>query len=255
MKKLNGKGKKDMFEPKNRCRTMEKMSEVEEQKVRWIWKPYLPFGKVSVVHGEPGAGKSIFAARLAAACTNRRYLPGMEELEPCRVLYLTADDDLSDMVRPRLAEAGADLDLVYAIHDMLPLTLSDDSIQQLIEEHNIRVLVVDPVQEYMERDVYGEKPEMVYPVINRLEKMARQTGCAVILVAYSDGPGGDGSLAWKENYAEKISSLLCLERTGGDKRRILHEKSLLSVEGEPLSFTLGDMEVIKELPGEKELPW
>lgn len=234
---------------------MEKMSEVEEQKVCWIWKPYLPFGKVSVVHGEPGTGKSLFAVRLAAACTNRRYLPGMEELEPCRVLYLTADDDLSDMVRPRLAEAGADLDLVYAIHDMLPLTLSDDSIQQLIEEYNIRVLVVDPVQEYMERDVYGEKPEMVYPVINRLEKMARQTGCAVILIAYSDGSGGDGSVAWKENYAEKISSLLCLEHTGGDKRRILHEKSLLSVEGEPLSFTLGDMEVIKELPGEKELPW
>lgn len=234
---------------------MEKMSEVQEQEVRWIWKPYLPFGKVSVVHGEPGIGKSVFAARLAAACTNRRYLPGMEELEPCSVLYLTADDDLSDMVKPRLAEAGVDLNLVYAIHDMLPLTLSDDSIQQLIVEHGIRVLVVDPVQEYMEQDVYGEKPEMVYPVISRLERMARQTGCAVILIAYSDGPGGEGSRAWKENYAEKVSSLLCLERRDGDKRRILHEKSLLSVEGEPLSFTLGDMEVIKELPGEKELPW
>lgn len=255
MKKLDGKGKKDMFEPKNRSRKMEKMSEVQEQQVRWIWKPYLPFGKVSVVHGEPGIGKSVFAARLAATCTNRRYLPGMEELEPCSVLYLTADDDLSDMVKPRLAEAGADLNLVYAIHDMLPLTLSDDSIQQLIVEHGIRVLVVDPVQEYMEQDVYGERPEMVYPVISRLERMARQTGCAVILIAYSDGPGGEGSRAWKENYAEKVSSLLCLERRDGDKRRILHEKSLLSVEGEPLSFTLGDMEVIKELPGEKELPW
>lgn len=255
MKKSDGKGKKDMFEPKNRSRKMEKMSEVQEQQVRWIWKPYLPFGKVSVVHGEPGIGKSVFAARLAAACTNRRYLPGMEELEPCSVLYLTADDDLSDMVKPRLAEAGADLNLVYAIHDMLPLTLSDDSIQQLIVEHGIRVLVVDPVQEYMEQDVYGEKPEMVYPVISRLERMARQMGCAVILTAYSDGPGGEGSRAWKENYAEKVSSLLCLERRDGDKRRILHEKSLLSVEGEPLSFTLGDMEVIKELPGEKELPW
>ncbi|MDO4322092.1 MAG: AAA family ATPase [Lachnospiraceae bacterium] len=102
-----------MFEWKGRNRWMKKMSEVPDQKASWIWYPYLPFGRISVIHGEPGIGKSIFAARLIAACTNRRYLPDMGELKPCNVLYLTADDDLSDMVKPRLMEAGADLERVF----------------------------------------------------------------------------------------------------------------------------------------------
>lgn len=243
-----------MFELKSRNRTVKKMSEVEDQKIRWIWNPYLPFGKVSVIHGEPGIGKSIFAARLIAACTNKKYLPGMGKLEPCNVLYLSADDDLSDMVKPRLKEAGADLERVFAIHDMQPFTLADDSIEELIKENDIRVLVVDPIQEYVEHDVYGDQPEMTYPIINKLAEMAQRTGCAVILVAYSDGPDGDGSLAWRSNYAEKINSLLCIEKADrkSDRRRVIHEKSLLSVEGETLSFTLWNMEVSE---GGSELPW
>lgn len=243
-----------MFELKSRNRTVKKMSEVEDQKIRWIWNPYLPFGKVSVIHGEPGIGKSIFADRLIAACTNKKYLPGMGKLEPCNVLYLSADDDLSDMVKPRLKEAGADLERVFAIHDMLPFTLADDSIEDLIAEKDIRVMVVDPIQEYIEHDVYGDKPEMTYPIINKLAEMAQRTGCAVVLIAYSDGPGGDGSLAWRSNYAEKISSLLCIERADrkSDRRRVIHEKSLLSVEGETLSFTLWNMEISE---AGSELPW
>lgn len=241
-----------MFELKNRKRTVKKMSEVPDQQIRWIWNPYLPFGKVSVIHGEPGIGKSIFAVRLIAACTNKKYLPGMGRLEPCNVLYLSADDDLSDMVKPRLMEAGADLERVFAIHDMLPFTLAEEGTLQLIMENDIRVLIVDPIQEYVEQDVYGDHPEMTYPIINKLAEIAQRTGCAVILIAYSDGL--DGSRAWKANYAEKISSLLCIESVDGkkDRRQIIHEKSLLSVEGETLSFTLDDMEVSET---GSELPW
>lgn len=241
-----------------RCnRAIKRMSEVRERNVRWIWYPYFPFGKITVIHGEPGAGKSIFAARLIAACTNRRYLPDMGEMEPCNVLYLSADEDLSDLVKPRLVEAGADLNRVFAIHDMLPFTLADDSIEQLLTENDIRVMVVDPIQEYIEHDVYRDKPEMTYPVVNKLSEMAQRTGCAVILIAYSDGLGGDGSLAWRLNYAGKISSLLCIERSdrGSDRRRIIHEKSLLSVEGETLSFILGDMEISPKWIDSEGLPW
>lgn len=240
----------------NGGRVVERLSDVPEQKIRWLWKPYLPFGKVSVLHGKLGIGKSIFAARLAAACTNKRYLPGMGELEPCNMLYLTADDNLSDLLKPRLMEAGADLGRVYAIHDMLPLTLSNDNIEQLVTEHDIRVLVVDTIQDYIEQDIYGDKPEQVYPVISRLEKLARKTGCAVLLVAFSDGPGGDCSLAWKACYAKKITSLLCMGRAGdkGDWRCMIHEKNKLGVEGATLLFTLGNMKISEELQGEKNCP-
>ena len=74
-------------------------------------------------------GKTYFAMRLAAACTNRKPLPGMETLEPFNIIYQTAEDGLGDTVKPRLMEAEADLERVLVIDDRdTPLTLADERI-------------------------------------------------------------------------------------------------------------------------------
>ena len=70
------------------------------------------------------------------------------------MLYFSADDDLSDMVGPRLIESGADLSRILAVNDMLPFTLADESIEKLIEDFNIHVMIVDPIQEYLEYEAY-----------------------------------------------------------------------------------------------------
>ena len=57
-----------------------RMSDVELTPVEWLWKPYLPFGKLSVLQGNPGEGKTYFAMHLAAACTNGKLLPNMERM-------------------------------------------------------------------------------------------------------------------------------------------------------------------------------
>ena len=61
---------------------MLRMADVELTSVDWLWFPYIPFGKLTIIQGNPGEGKTYFAMRLAAACTNRKPLPGMEKLEP-----------------------------------------------------------------------------------------------------------------------------------------------------------------------------
>ena len=102
-----------------------RMSDVELTPVEWLWKPYLPFGKLSVLQGNPGEGKTYFAMHLAAACTNGKLLPNMERMEPFNVIYQTAEDGLGDTVKPRLMEAEADLERVLVIDDRdTPLTLS-----------------------------------------------------------------------------------------------------------------------------------
>ncbi len=82
-----------------------------------IWEPYIPFGKVTIVQGNPGEGKTTFALRLAAACTTGGTLPGMKPLPPFQVIYQTAEDGLGDTVKPRLIEAEADLDRVLVIDE------------------------------------------------------------------------------------------------------------------------------------------
>ena len=82
-----------------------RMSDVELTPVEWLWKPYLPFGKLSVLQGNPGEGKTYFAMHLAAACTNGKLLPNMERMEPFNVIYQTAEDGLGDTVKPRLIES------------------------------------------------------------------------------------------------------------------------------------------------------
>ncbi len=98
---------------------MLRMADVELTSVDWLWFPYIPFGKLTIIQGNPGEGKTYFAMRLAAACTNRKPLPGMETIEPFNIIYQTAEDGLGDTVKPRLMEAEADLERVLVIDDTI----------------------------------------------------------------------------------------------------------------------------------------
>ena len=112
---------------------MIRMSEVQSQEIEWLWYPFIPYGKLTIIQGNPGEGKTYFAMRLAAACTNRKPLPGMETLEPFNIIYQTAEDGLGDTVKPRLIEADADLERVLVIDDRdTPLTLADERIARTI---------------------------------------------------------------------------------------------------------------------------
>ena len=77
---------------------MLRMADVELTSVDWLWFPYIPFGKLTIIQGNPGEGKTYFAMRLAAACTNRKPLPGMETLEPFNIIYQTVLCGLVDDV-------------------------------------------------------------------------------------------------------------------------------------------------------------
>ena len=118
-----------------------RMSEVDTQTVEWLWEPYIPFGKVTIVQGNPGEGKTTFALRLAAACTTGGTLPGMKPLPPFQVIYQTAEDGLGDTVKPRLMEAEADLDRVLVIDEAKrELTLSDERIEKAITQNGARLI-------------------------------------------------------------------------------------------------------------------
>ena len=223
-----------------------RMSDVELTPVEWLWKPYLPFGKLSVLQGNPGEGKTYFAMHLAAACTNGKLLPNMERMEPFNVIYQTAEDGLGDTVKPRLIEAGADLDRVLVIDDSeVQLTLSDERIERAIIENNARLVIIDPIQAYLGADVDMNRANEVRPIFMRLGQVAQRTGCAILLIGHLNKAAGMQSLQrglGSIDIAAAVRSVMFIGKLKHDPtmRILTHEKSSLAPPGVSLAFSLGD---------------
>ena len=223
-----------------------RMSDVELTPVKWLWKPYLPFGKLSVLQGNPGEGKTYFAMHLAAACTNGKLLPNMERMEPFNVIYQTAEDGLGDTVKPRLIEAGADLDRVLVIDDSdVQLTLSDERIEKAIIENNARLVIIDPIQAYLGADVDMNRANEVRPIFMRLGQVAQRTGCAILLIGHLNKAAGMQSLQrglGSIDIAAAVRSVMFIGKLKHDPtmRILTHEKSSLAPPGASLAFSLGD---------------
>ena len=223
-----------------------RMSDVELTPVDWLWKPYLPFGKLSVLQGNPGEGKTYFAMHLAAACTNGKLLPNMERMEPFNVIYQTAEDGLGDTVKPRLIEAGADLDRVLVIDDSeVQLTLSDERIEKAIIENNARLVIIDPIQAYLGADVDMNRANEVRPIFMRLGQVAQRTGCAILLIGHLNKAAGMQSLQrglGSIDIAAAVRSVMFIGKLKHDPimRILTHEKSSLAPPGVSLAFSLGD---------------
>ncbi len=127
-----------------------RMSDIQPEEVQWLWYPYIPLGKLTVIQGDPGEGKTTFVLAVIAALTKGEALPEREPLDPVNILYQTAEDGLADTIRPRLDALGADCSRVLVIDESKrELSLSDERIRQAMEETGAKLLVLDPLQAYL----------------------------------------------------------------------------------------------------------
>ena len=221
-----------------------RMSEVDTQTVEWLWKPYIPFGKVTIIQGNPGEGKTTLALCLCAACTNRKPFPLMPEHEPFNVIYQTAEDGLGDTVKPRLMEAEADLDRVLVIDESKQeLSLSDERIEKAIRQNGARLIILDPIQAYVGEKTDMNKANEIRPIFRRLAEVAERTACAVILIGHLNKAAG-GQSAYRGlgsiDFRAAARSVLLIGRVKREPniRVIVHDKSSLAPEGKPVAFCL-----------------
>ena len=207
------------------------MRNVEQTEVSWLWYPYIPFGKLTILQGNPGEGKTYFAMQLAAACTTGKALPNMTPLEPFNVIYQTAEDGLGDTVKPRLINAGADLNRVLVIDDSeLPLTLSDERIERAIVENQAHLLIIDPIQAFLGADVDMNRANEVRPIFRKLGDIAHRHACAIILIGHLNKSVGTQSTyrgLGSIDMTAAVRSLLFIGRVKNDPttRVLTHEKS------------------------------
>lgn len=232
--------------PQKKAVPMIRMSEVQQTEVDWLWYPYIPFGKLTIIQGNPGEGKTFFAMQLAAACTNRKFLPQMESFEPFNMIFQTAEDGLGDTVKPRLLSAEADLERVLVIDDAdNPLTLADERIENAIRENNARLVIIDPLQAFLGANVDMNRANEVRPIFRRLADVAQATNCAIVMIGHLNKASGSQSTyrgLGSIDITAVVRSLLFIGevRTEPTTRVIVHEKSSLAPPGQSLAFSLGD---------------
>ena len=221
------------------------MSEINAEEVQWLWYPYIPLGKLTILQGDPGEGKTSFILAVIAALTRGEPLPECERAaEPMNVIYQTAEDGLADTIKPRLESAGADCTRVLVIDEgKRELTLCDARLEEAIRRTAAKLIVLDPLQAYLGSDVDMHRANEVRPVLKRLSVMAERTQCAVILIGHMNkaqglksGYRGLGSIDFR---ASARSVLIVGRLKSGDTLRIVaQDKNSLAPEGAAIAFEL-----------------
>ena len=232
-----------------------KMSEVETEEVNFLYYPYIPKGKISIVQGNPGDGKTHLLIKVAADCTRGRPLPGSTNNETINVIYLTAEDGLGDTIRPRLEEAGADLDKIYTIKDdNRPLTLKDKRIEQAIKQTEAKLVIIDPIQAFIGGSIDMNRANEVRQILKPLVVLAQKYDCAIVLIGHLNKAQGLSSIyrgIGSMDFSAIARSILLVGRDKEDPsvRVLVHDKSSLAPEGPSIGFRLDGPDGFEWLEG------
>ena len=180
-----------------------RLADVTPEAVEWLWPGRVPLGKLSILEGDPGLGKSTAALDLAARASRGEPLPGGGLFGPCPVVLLSAEDGLGDTIRPRLDAAGADVARIFALRavvaadgaESLPTIDGNlDAIADAVRKTGARLVVIDPLMAYLGGDVNTYRDQDVRRALAPLSKMADDTGAAVLVVRHLTKGGGAASI-------------------------------------------------------------
>lgn len=222
------------------------MEDVVSKEVEWLWYPYIPYGKITIVEGDPGEGKTTLVLKLAAAMSRGLPLPCDDdrEREPIHIIYQTAEDGIDDTIKPRLEKAGADCSMIRVIDETeKELSMTDDRLEQAIVETGARLVILDPIQAYIGAKIDMHRANEIRPVLKHLGMIAEKYNCAIVLIGHMNKAAGSKStyrgLGSIDIQATARSVLLVARLRDKSNIRIMaHDKSSLAPTGDSIGFEM-----------------
>jgi len=203
-------------------------------------------GEISVVQGDPAAGKTNLMLSIAAHISTGTPLP-FSESEPIigNVIYQNAEDGIEDTIKPRLENVCADCSRVaYLDGDGQSFSVRDDSIEKAVIRSSAKLLVLDPIQAFI-GDVDMNRANDIRGIMSKLAGIAERTGCAIVLVGHMNKSGGGKGIyrgLGSIDFTAAARSVLLIGRVKDDPsvRAVVHIKSNLAAEGKPVAFELSE---------------
>ncbi len=222
-------------------------SEVIPKDVEWLWYPYIPYGKITLLQGDPGDGKSTFAIHLAAILTNGASFPDNYQVKtPQIVIYQCAEDGTEDTIKPRLTEAGADCNRVAFIAEEnreAGLSIDDVRIEDAIVKTGAKCLILDPIQSFIPSDMDMQSAQKMRSLLSNLTELAAKYQCAIILIGHMTKASGGKNLyrgLVSIDIAAIARSVLMITRDQEqpEVRYMFPVKTSLAPEGKAIAFIL-----------------
>ena len=243
------------------------MESVKVEQIEWLLYPFIPFGKVTIIQGDPGEGKTTMVLQIIAKLTRgepillnkksqkeaqqdseenlkQEVLSQDNSIQPVNVIYQTAEDGLGDTIKPRLLAAGADCSRVLVIDDReQPLTMLDVRLEEAIMQTKARMVVLDPIQGFLGTDVDMHRANEIRPLMKRMAVLAEKYHCAIILIGHmnknSNGKSSYRGLGSIDFQAAARSVLIVGRLKDEPETRVMcHVKSSLAPEGKSVAFRL-----------------
>ena len=224
-----------------------KMSEIQSEEIEWLWYPFIPYGKLTIIQGDPGDGKTTLALNIAAKLSRGESLDEeMKISEPINIIYQTAEDGLADTVKPRLELADADCERILVIDESSEaLSMADERLEEAIKLTNAKLLILDPIQAYLGAGTDINRANEARDMTKKLGALAEKYKCAVLLIGHMNKASGTkasyrgiGSI----DFFAVARSVLLVGRIEGEEslRAVVQIKNNLAAFGNSKAFELSE---------------
>ena len=232
---------------------VQSLSGVKREAVSWIWPRRFPRGKLVLIGGEPGEGKSTMMLDVTARITQGGVWPDGGEAPHGSVLLLSAEDGLGDTIAPRLDAAGADSSRVHALTAIRQIDGTDrhldlghdvPQLEAAIQQVHPLLVIIDPLSAYLGRTDTWKDSE-VRALLSPLAALAERHGCTIAGVMHLSKTSGRkalhrlmGSIGF--SAAARVVLAIATDPDDDTRRLLLPVKNNLTRKADTLAFTLGD---------------
>lgn len=219
--------------------------EIKPEEVEWLWYPYIPLGKLTIIAGEAGIGKTFTESKVAAIISTGDSFPGENEKRSPRIVCIqNTEDGIADTIVKRLMAAGADLKMVKMINtEEKPLTFSDPRIEDFMKEFKPAAMIFDPFQSFFGAGIDLNRSNETRPIFDKLLCLAQKYKVAVILVMHlskmTSAAAINRVLGSVDIVGAVRSVLVITKHPRIEKHKVIcHEKSNLAPAGESICYSI-----------------
>lgn len=236
---------------------MQCMADVEGRQIEWLWPGRIPLGRISMIVGKPGEGKSFLTAFMASTISTGGHFPDGMFCPQGYVILVSGEDDPADTIRPRLDAHGADCSKIFILKTVAyrdstgqkkerGFTLADITQLEkaLIDHPGVKLIVIDPIGSFLGGKVDGHRDNEIRSVLAPLAALAEKYNCAILIVAHrrkSAAASADDMALGSIGFVGLSRAVWHLSRdeNNPERRLLLPGKMNLCRQPDGLAFSIG----------------